>query len=153
MACQEPKPRGIRNHNPGNIRRGRDQWQGASENQSDSKFVQFENALWGIRALARVLLTYESSYGLRTVRSILTRWAPPEENDTEAYIADVAMRTGFDPDQRISAGCFPELKPLVEAIIQHENGEQPYSDEQIEMGLAMAGVRLPTRLEEKDKTA
>ena len=36
-------PRGIRNHNPLNIRRSKDQWKGMAEVQSDRAFVQFKS--------------------------------------------------------------------------------------------------------------
>jgi hypothetical protein len=35
---------------------------------------------------------------------------------------------------------FEHLKPVVEAIIQHENGQQPYSDAEITKALVLAGV-------------
>ncbi len=36
-------PRGIRNHNPLNIRRSKDQWKGMAEVQNDRAFVQFKS--------------------------------------------------------------------------------------------------------------
>ena len=51
-------PRGLRNNNPLNIRRSKDQWKGLAE-------------------------------------------APSNENDTNAYIANVSKLTGIDPDEPI----------------------------------------------------
>ncbi|MFI3272941.1 MAG: structural protein, partial [Pseudomonadota bacterium] len=56
-------PRGIRNHNPGNIRHG-DDWQGLRDTQTDKNFCQFVSPEFGIRALARVLMNYEKKHGL-----------------------------------------------------------------------------------------
>ena len=49
-------PRGIRNNNPLNIRRGKDQWKGMAEAQNDRAFVQFKSLDYGWRA-AFYLLT------------------------------------------------------------------------------------------------
>ena len=95
-------PRGIRNINPLNIRRSKDQWQGMKKTQSDSSFCQFETFEDGWRA-AFVLLTrtYYHKYRLYTIRTIIRRWAPSNENDTSAYIANVSLLTGIDPDEPI----------------------------------------------------
>lgn len=91
-------PRGIRNFNPGNIRHVKGtRWQGMSANQNDPAFVQFTGAQWGIRALARTLITYQDKHQLRTIRQIIGRWAPPNENNTESYIRQVATRVGVSP--------------------------------------------------------
>ena len=52
-------PRGIRNHNPGNVLRTKSvTWQGQAEDQSgDPEFVVFTAPEWGLRAIARILLT------------------------------------------------------------------------------------------------
>lgn len=43
------------------------------------------------------LRTYVCKYGLRTVREIITRWAPPQDNnDTERYIKYVT-EVLYDP--------------------------------------------------------
>ena len=43
-------PRGIRNNNPLNIRRGKDQWKGLRAQQTDASFCQFESLEYGWRA-------------------------------------------------------------------------------------------------------
>ena len=70
------QPRGIRNNNPGNIRRNGDPWQGLAKDQTDREFFTFQSAVYGIRALARLLITYQDKYGLCTIEGIITRWAP-----------------------------------------------------------------------------
>jgi hypothetical protein len=128
--------RGIRNNNPGNIRHGGSQWQGMSAAQTDSDYVQFDDPVFGIRALAKLLSNYQTRYGLNTVRAIITRWAPPIENITAAYIDNVSRMTGLGPDQSFNVTDY--MVPMVKAIIKHENGEQPYTDEQINRGISLA---------------
>jgi hypothetical protein len=129
MASREPPmPRGIRNHNPGNIIRDGTRWQGLAEDQSgDGRFCIFREAFWGLRALARVLVTYHRKRGLRSVAAIIRRYAPPVENQTDAYIAAVARSLGLGAEED-----FPltedRLVRLMRAIIRHENGQQPYAE-------------------------
>jgi hypothetical protein len=142
-------PRGIRNNNPGNLRHG-EKWQGMTDEQTDSAFIQFASPQFGIRALAKVLLTYYRGKpakggrpavpGINTVRQIIARWAPPTENDTGAYVASVARALRVDPDQPIVLTDRAVMQPLVLAIISHENGYHNYDAETINLGLSMAGV-------------
>ena len=129
-------PRGIRNNNPGNLENNGIDWVGLSASQTDSRFYQFTEPKYGIRALARVLKTYESKYGLNTVRGIINRWAPDHENNTEAYVNHVASVLKVDPDQSIPVSAY--LVPLTEAIILHENGMNPYSFDEIVEGVSLA---------------
>lgn len=138
-------PRGIRNNNPGNIRRSADPWQGLAKDQNDDAFFQFAEPKWGIRALARVLISYQDRHGLRTVRAIISRWAPPVENKTSSYIDHVARRLNVGADDPLDVHDYRVLRGLVEAIISHENGLQPYTDAQIDAGLVLAGVAPPEK--------
>lgn len=133
-------PRGISNNNPGNIERNNIEWDGMSDDQrGDDRFCVFDTAEYGIRALCRVLLTYQRKHHLKTVRAMMERWAPPHENDTEAYIRHVAAHMGVGPTQEVQLedGLF-RMGLMAEAIIKHENGEQPYEEETILAGARMA---------------
>ena len=136
-------PRGIRNHNPGNLRRSADPWQGLAAEQTDSEFFQFASAKWGIRALARTLIAYQDRVGLKTIKQMIGRWAPPNENDTGAYVRAVAASVGVGADDEIDVHDYAILRPLTLAIIRHENGQQPYTDAEIDAGLVLAGVEPP----------
>lgn len=85
------EPRGVRNNNPGNIDRTNTIWLGedrsAAALASEKRFCVFETPQASFRALAKTLLTYQRKHGLRTVRDMISRWAPSVENNTEAYIA------------------------------------------------------------------
>lgn len=119
--------RGIRNNNPGNIRWG-DEWKGLvpEAQRTDKSFCQFKAPEFGIRAMIIILRNYQSKYGLKTINGIIKRWAPPNENDTQAYIRSVAQATGTDADKPIDLTDSRKLFPLLQAIIKHENGTQPY---------------------------
>lgn len=143
------QPRGIRNNNPGNIRWG-DNWQGliASHMRTDKSFCQFTEPVYGLRAICVILVNYGNrngqpnigAPGIDTVREVIGRWAPPNENDTESYIASVAKAVGVDPNRHIDLTSPDILRKLVPAIVQHENGTQPYSAEQIDKAIRMAGI-------------
>ena len=96
------QPRGLRNNNPLNIRRSGDKWQGLKVLQEDKALFKFSEMKWGWRAAFRLLChTYYNKYRLRTIRDIITRWAPPKENNTEAYIRRVTDRIGIGPDREL----------------------------------------------------
>lgn len=134
-------PRGIRNNNPGNIRWG-ENWKGLAPDgkSKDKSFCVFEEPKWGIRALCKVLITYNRRYGLDTVQEIISRFAPTSENDTKAYMNHVAKLLGVRPDERIAVCNERVMYTLITSIIQHENGVQPYSEEVIKGAMLMAGI-------------
>ena len=100
MSNEVKEPRGIRNNNPLNIRRSKDKWQGLSTLQEDREFFKFVSMEYGWRAAFVILCkTYYGKYKLRTIRDIVTRWAPAKENNTPAYIRHVSDYTGIGPDR------------------------------------------------------
>jgi hypothetical protein len=120
--------RGERNCNPGNIDRNATLWQGMASNQSDPRFVVFADPIFGIRALAKVLISYYTKYDLNTVAGIIGRWAPASENDNLAYVNHVCDLLGVDQDAAINVEDPNLLEGLVRAIIAHENGRVIYDD-------------------------
>lgn len=85
----------------------------------------------GIRALAVTLITYhdkrraKDGSSIDTIREVIERWAPPHENNTLAYVNEVSKAVGVAPDMIIDLHDYETLRPLVEAIIRHENGRGP----------------------------
>ena len=136
-------PRGIRNNNPGNIKLGT-AWDGLSDEQNDDVFCQFKEPVWGIRALMRILLVYRFNYKIRTIEDIIGRFAPPSENDTEAYINYVCRVSDRLPDE-ILDNSIEHYLPIVKAIIKMENGIQPYDDDVIVEGMYKAWEGYPTK--------
>ncbi|BET96512.1 structural protein [Xenorhabdus taiwanensis] len=119
--------RGIRNNNPGNIRHG-DQWQGLCSRQTDKSFCQFIAPEYGIRAMLKILRNYVKLYGDNTIRQFISRWAPPNENDTESYITYVSQTVGVSSHAVIDVNDKSIMTALTKAMIQMENGKQPYSE-------------------------
>lgn len=129
------EPLGIRLNNAGNIEASpSNAWVGEVRPSSHARYAQFAHPVYGVRALARLLDNYGYMYGLRTVRQVITRWAPPSENNTESYIRDVVTRSGVGADTEIHQN----FAGVVAAIIHHENGKQPYSKELINEAIRMA---------------
>ena len=134
--------RGIRNCNPLNIRRTKTVWQGQRSEQQDGSFVQFDGMKWGWRA-AFVLLTrnYFNQHKLTTVRSIIYRWAPPQDhNATEAYVKRVCQLMDYEPDAYLG---IPTMVPsrwmqLAWAMAIVENG----SADQLDPLAMLEGWRL-----------
>ena len=112
-------------------------WQGLNPNgrNIDSAFCVFESPVFGIRALAKVLINYKKIHGLNTVRQIVSRYAPPNENQTAAYIQSVAKQLEVYPDTKIDIEERGVLTVFIKAVIRMENGIQPYSDEVIQEGI------------------
>lgn len=121
--------RGLRNNNPGNIRKSADKWQGLAAEQSDPAFFIFKEPKYGVRALGKILQTYRNKYGLQTVRDIIARWAPPNENNTTSYVNSVARALNVTADEKIDV--YARLPDLAAAIIRHENGSNPYTAAEI----------------------
>lgn len=137
MQTKQP-PRGIRNNNPGNIdHNNANKWRGelVVDKAIEARFCRFDTPQNGIRALAKLLTNYQKIHGLNTVAKIISRWAPSNENNTRAYINGVAKALDVAPDQVITLDT-NTLTKLVKAIIQHENGQQPYSEQIIAQGIA-----------------
>jgi hypothetical protein len=116
-------PRGIRNNNPGNIdHHDNTRWLGEVVPSHDGRFCTFVNMACGIRAIAKLLLTYQNKYSCRTVSDFIHRWAPPTENDTGAYVAAVSLAVGVTPTATIVPLTPQTTQAMVRAIIMHENG-------------------------------
>ena len=138
----EKLPRGIRNKNPGNIKLGT-AWDGLADEQSDPVFCIFKESVWGIRALMRILLVYRFHHKKQTTEDIIARWAPPSENDTDAYIKFVCDKTGFKPMDKLD-NSMEHYLPLIKSIIKMENGVQPFDDELLVEGMYKAWDGFPT---------
>lgn len=128
--------RGLSNCNPGNIRQSKVRYKGEVQPSRDPAFKQFESLAWGYRAVFVLLHTYRVRHGLRTVRGMISRWAPPVENHTEAYIRAVAADTGIDPDEPLDTLDPATMIPLAAAISRVENGTAADRGE-IERGWAL----------------
>ena len=142
-------PRGERNNNPGNIDYNpRNQWQGqlGIEPGANGRFAVFDCPENGIRALGKLLLNYRGKTGMPgvgkpgidTPLEFISRWAPSNENNTNAYAAAIAKRLGIGVRDSIDVSKPETLLQVVTGIIVHENGKNPYSAEVIREGVRRA---------------
>lgn len=128
------KPRGIRNNNPLNIRwNGSTNWRGMT-GADNNGFVVFDTPENGIRAATRILKSY-ANRGIFTLESIISAWAPSTENNTKAYIQHAASELKINRFDRVNEEQYAQL---IEVMIKHENGTQPYSSDTIESGIMAA---------------
>ena len=96
-------------------------------------FVRFESVEWGIRAAFVLLRTYSAKYHANCIRDIISRWAPPSENNTEKYIKNVCLWTGLGGLQRLTEEDWPRL---VKAMARQECGVI-LDEDQIQKGYAL----------------
>ncbi len=132
-------PPGIRNNNPFNLVIGV-KWRGLSPEQHGGRFCQFESAMLGIRAGMINFMNMPELHDAHTVAQMIGRHAPKNENDTGAYAKEVAKDCGLQINDIPNLNN-PELADKwAKAIIQYENGCQPYAQEVISQALAEAGI-------------
>jgi hypothetical protein len=103
-------PAPIRNNNPGALMPG-------------GKLAQFKTPEEGLAAMDQNLQSY-GKQGVKTLSGVIAKWAPPNENDTQAYIADVSKRLGVDPNAPVDLNNPLQRHAISTAIMLHENGPQ-----------------------------
>lgn len=116
--------RRLRNNNPLNIRKvAGTHWKGEIRTPQPplggALFCQFSTIEFGLRAAFVLLHTYSTKYRANCIRDIVSRWAPPNENDTEQYIRNVCLWTGFGGNERLTEAQWPKL---VHAMARQECG-------------------------------
>lgn len=117
-------PRGMRNNNPGNIKKNAaNSWKGKIANGTDPVFEQFETFALGTRALVKLLQNYIDR-GNNTVSKIIARWAPAgvDNNPTSSYAAWVAQKSGLGLNTTLKPDK-STLRRLTQAIADYENGQ------------------------------
>lgn len=119
-------PRGIRNNNPLNIRKGI-HWQGLATPDNDGAFAVFQSMTWGARAALVLLRNYVNGHNTSkrkfdTLEKIINRWAPECENDTRAYITRVSKTTGIDPRIKIDYSDRKQMIAIAHAMAEVECG-------------------------------
>ena len=130
-----------KNNNPGNIRISDDNWQGS--NGSNAGFVNFNHPEYGVRAFAKNLYTSQEKHGNNSVASIISRWAPPSENETDVYINKVAKDLGVN--SYADLGSLRDNPQLTRALIKsmaHMEGASVGNDGKYTDGVLTNGVAL-----------
>ena len=95
------EPRGIRNNNPLNIRKGSN-WKGERPNQTDKQFEEFQSMEYGIRAAFKLMINHITGFNgtrrrMNNLNLLICVWAPPTENATTKYIDFVSESVGLPP--------------------------------------------------------
>lgn len=132
-------PRGIRNNNPLNIRKGA-RWRGLRDFATDKEFCEFQTMAFGFRAAFRTLITYYTKHDCKTLEKIINRWAPPQENHTKEYITIVRVRakifsaSGILPDPCLKCN-WPTWRRIIMAMASVETGLWPSVLEKYETDL------------------
>ena len=136
-------PRGLRNRNPGNVKRSSSSWLGKIPHaqSTDSTFEQFTDAKYGIRVIAYLLLKYQRDKGKKTIRQLIGEaggWAPTNtDKNPSSYATWVAAQLGVSETAALDLYAGRNLERMVTAIIQFENGQQPYTSGAIADGVAL----------------
>ncbi|WCF42219.1 hypothetical protein [Enterobacter roggenkampii] len=115
---------GFRNNNPGNLRAA------ANATGKNGGFSTFANDADGRTAMARQLMLY-GDRGNNTLDGIIHTYAPQSENSTREYIDYVSKATGYGAKEQVNLHDPETLKTIMAAMIKHENGAQPYTEEQL----------------------
>lgn len=116
-------PLGLRNNNPGNLRplAGGQKWQGEIDRDYYYNFSRFSDVGYGLRAMITDITGDIVLDGMNTVTKLITAYAPPSENDTQAYINYVCNATGFGPHQVIQP-TRANIEKLIRAKMKVELG-------------------------------
>lgn len=121
--------RGIRNNNPGNIKRGSSAWKGKIPfiQSTDTTFEQFTTVEYGIRAMMVLVSNYYNKNGLKTVSAIIKKWAPAgiENPNQTKYINHVVNKIpikGLTATTPINVNDKNVLLHLVLGMCEFENG-------------------------------
>jgi|GEM_PF-112758 len=139
--------RGIRNNNPGNLRK----W---GNTPVVGGYAQFATPAEGVGAMVKQLGLYNKR-GINTLGGIISTYAPSSENNTAAYIADVSKRMGnVAPNAPLDLNDPKMMSSLVNAMIMHENGRNPYGAlvdqavaqrQKVEVEVSITGAPAGTR--------
>lgn len=124
MKLTRKTTRGERNNNYLNIRWNPSyNWMGQTGHDPE-KFCRFSSPLYGLRAGFALMRTYNRKYGIKTIRTILERFAPPSENNTAKYINDVCRETQLCPDTPIEYNS-PDMRRVIKAMCKIESDLVP----------------------------
>lgn len=92
----------VRNKNPLNIRYAvGNNWDG--QLGENGGFCVFESEFYGFRAAAILIRNYRRLYNVKTVKGIVSRWAPPNENNTISYVKFVCKELGVSEGYAIES--------------------------------------------------
>lgn len=116
-------PKGIRNHNPGNLRNSGIKWDGLTGDDGTG-FCVFSTSFYGLRAMARNLFNYRQNHNVVTLIDVAERWAPATENNTIEYADTLAGSLNMPTSAIIDLRSLAVIVPVMRGIVKAENGEK-----------------------------
>jgi hypothetical protein len=141
--------RNWRNNNPGNLEYG-DFAKSKGAIGTDGRFAIFSSPEAG-RAAKSQLLFEGRRYKDNTIEGAISAYAPPNENNTAAYIANVSKSLGLPPTTRMSSLNEDQRKVLLDAIQKQEGGVRPGKIETLKEGLGINDNPTPDQIQEAKK--
>ncbi len=84
-------------------------------------FQKFSTPEEGLSAIDKNLQAYGSK-GINTLEGVISRWAPPNENDTARLIGEASKRLGINPNQPIDLNNPAVRQAVSTAIMYQEQG-------------------------------
>lgn len=108
---------------------------------AEGRFRTFPSMEEGIAAAVRQFQINQEQHGTQTLRQQITRWAPPNENDTEGYIRRASGATGINPDAQLNTRDVDTMRKLIAAVQMVEFGAHKLTPEQINTGVDLAMSR------------
>ncbi len=87
--------------------------------------IRFISHAYGINAACQTLLWYQKEKNLKTVKAMISMYAPPSENKTKVYIQRVCEKLGVKPDEQIDVTNEDVMGALIRVIIMIECGPNP----------------------------
>ncbi|EJJ8075031.1 hypothetical protein NKA93_001887 [Escherichia coli] len=114
-------------NNPGNLR-----WAEGYEtsNTKSGKFAVFPTLDEGVLAATKQLQIY-GQRGTNTVRDIVSKWAPSNENNTEEYIRHVVRSTKFNENEKLNLNDPYVLAKLISAIASKEGAGSRVTEDRV----------------------
>jgi len=114
-------PRGLRNNNPLNLMHHPAQVGLDPARPSDGRFGRYNTMEEGYASAIRQM-RLNASRGNDTLARQIAVWAPPNENNTAAYIARVAREAGMSPNDRLDLNDRGRLATVLSTMTAIENG-------------------------------
>lgn len=114
-------------NNPGNLR-----WAEGYEtsNTKSGKFAVFPTLDEGVLAATKQLQIY-GQRGTNTVRDIVSKWAPSNENNTEEYIRHVVRSTKFNENEKLNLNDPYVLAKLISAMASKEGAGSRVTEDRV----------------------
>ncbi|EOC1299354.1 Lytic transglycosylase, catalytic [Cronobacter dublinensis] len=120
----------TRNNNPLNIRVSNNNWNGKGADNGTG-FEQFDTADHGFRAGLKLMKNHINN-GADTLGALITKWAPPNENDTRKYAQTVSQKTGIPVDAKLNPDDPQQMTAIAKAMAAQEGYQGPISESQLQ---------------------